>query len=174
MSKLSQQRPGCTVHLGPVLVPATHTSYSTSSQRSRVQFASMTWHRHLCLHAACPCLHLYQGTMSAKAACAEYPWHSCRPEDILQVGMYLLLTITCFGKGRVSVLPLWLMVMKPSSMSMLGVPYSPMVPSFTRWHSGASSCIHHQPSFAQQWRAYACSMDKAHLCDAQPGGQQKL
>jgi len=32
-------------------------------------------------------------------------------------------------------LPLWLMVMKPSSMSMLGVPYSPMVPSFTRWQS---------------------------------------
>ncbi len=48
---------------------------------------------------------------------------------------------TCLGKGRVSVRPLWLMVMKPSSMSMLGVPYSPIVPSFTRWHSGASSCI---------------------------------
>ena len=46
---------------------------------------------------------------------------------------------TCLGKGRVSVRPLWLMVMNPSSMSMLGVPYSPMVPSFTRWHSGASS-----------------------------------
>ena len=29
--------------------------------------------------------------------------------------------------------PLWVISMKPSSMSMLGVPYSPMVPSFTRW-----------------------------------------
>ena len=29
--------------------------------------------------------------------------------------------------------------MKPSSMSMLGVPYSPIVPSFTRWQSGTRS-----------------------------------
>ena len=36
--------------------------------------------------------------------------------------------------------PLWVMVMKPSSMSMLGVPYSPIVPSFTRWQSGLNSC----------------------------------
>jgi len=43
---------------------------------------------------------------------------------------------TCLGYGSVSVRPLWLMVMKPSSMSMLGVPYSPMVPSLTRWQSG--------------------------------------
>ena len=31
--------------------------------------------------------------------------------------------------------------MKPSSMSMFGVPYSPMVPSFTRWASGANASI---------------------------------
>lgn len=43
----------------------------------------------------------------------------------------------CLGYGSVSVRPLCVMVMYPSSMSMLGVPYSPMVPSFTRWQSGA-------------------------------------
>ena len=31
--------------------------------------------------------------------------------------------------------------MKPSSMSMFGVPYSPIVPSFTRWASGANASI---------------------------------
>ena len=29
--------------------------------------------------------------------------------------------------------------MNPSSMSMFGVPYSPIVPSLTRWQSGAWS-----------------------------------
>ena len=31
--------------------------------------------------------------------------------------------------------------MNPSSMSMFGVPYSPIVPSLTRWHSGTWSRI---------------------------------
>ena len=31
--------------------------------------------------------------------------------------------------------------MNPSSMSMFGVPYSPIVPSFTRWQSGTLSRI---------------------------------
>ena len=31
--------------------------------------------------------------------------------------------------------------MNPSSMSMLGVPYSPIVPSLTRWQSGTRSRI---------------------------------
>jgi hypothetical protein len=44
-----------------------------------------------------------------------------------------------FGKGSRSERPLCWMSMKPSSMSMFGVPYSPMVPSFTRWASGAKS-----------------------------------
>ena len=71
---------------------------------------------------------LGQNTPSACAeSCSCYDYHHH-------------IMLTCLGKGRVSVRPLWLMVMKPSSMSMLGVPYSPMVPSFTRWHSGASSC----------------------------------
>ena len=29
--------------------------------------------------------------------------------------------------------PLWVISMKPSSISMFGVPYSPIVPSLTRW-----------------------------------------
>ena len=33
--------------------------------------------------------------------------------------------------------------MNPSSMSMSGVPYSPIVPSFTRWASGVYSFIAH-------------------------------
>ena len=37
--------------------------------------------------------------------------------------------------------PLWSISMKPSSMSMLGVPYSPIVPSLTRWQSGTRSRI---------------------------------
>ena len=41
-----------------------------------------------------------------------------------------------FGNGSVSLRPLWWISMNPSSMSMLGVPYSPIVPSFTRWQSG--------------------------------------
>ena len=40
-----------------------------------------------------------------------------------------------------SVRPLWWISMNPSSMSMLGVPYSPIVPSFTRWQSGTRSRI---------------------------------
>ena len=35
------------------------------------------------------------------------------------------------GKGSVSLRPLCSISMKPSSMSMLGQPYSPIVPSFT-------------------------------------------
>ncbi len=35
--------------------------------------------------------------------------------------------------------PLCSIRMKPSSMSMLGVPYSPIVPSLTRWQSGTWS-----------------------------------
>ena len=31
--------------------------------------------------------------------------------------------------------------MNPSSMSMFGVPYSPIVPSLTRWQSGTRSRI---------------------------------
>ena len=45
----------------------------------------------------------------------------------------------CLGNGSRSVRPLWVMSMNPSSMSMFGVPYSPMVPSLTRWQSGAWS-----------------------------------
>ena len=37
--------------------------------------------------------------------------------------------------------PLCSIVMYPSSMSMLGVPYSPIVPSLMRWHSGAYSLM---------------------------------
>jgi hypothetical protein len=37
-----------------------------------------------------------------------------------------------FGMGRRSSRPLCRTLMNPSSMSMLGVPYSPIVPSFTR------------------------------------------
>ena len=40
-----------------------------------------------------------------------------------------------------SVRPLCVISMKPSSMSMFGVPYSPIVPSFTRWQSGTRSRI---------------------------------
>ena len=40
-----------------------------------------------------------------------------------------------------SLRPLWSISMKPSSMSMFGVPYSPIVPSFTRWQPGARSRI---------------------------------
>ena len=38
-------------------------------------------------------------------------------------------------RQRVAAALVWIS-MKPSSMSMLGVPYSPIVPSFTRWRSG--------------------------------------
>ena len=34
-------------------------------------------------------------------------------------------------------------------MSMLGVPYSPMVPSLTRWQSGLCSCHMQQLSSAE-------------------------
>ncbi len=65
------------------------------------------------------------------------------------------------GKGRVSLRPLWWMVMKPSSMSMSGVPYSPMVPSFTRWASGASSAMAKRtfrvPMTLFVWVNVACS-----------------
>ena len=37
--------------------------------------------------------------------------------------------------------PLWVISMNPSSMSMLGVPYSPMVPSLTRWIERLCSAI---------------------------------
>ena len=40
-----------------------------------------------------------------------------------------------------SLRPLCSISMNPSSMSMLGVPYSPIVPSFTRWQSGTRSRI---------------------------------
>ena len=40
-----------------------------------------------------------------------------------------------------SVRPLWWISMKPSSMSMFGVPYSPIVPSFTRCALGTWSRI---------------------------------
>ena len=46
-----------------------------------------------------------------------------------------------FGNGRVSVRPLCSISRKPSSMSMLGQPYSPIVPSLTRWQSGLFSTI---------------------------------
>ncbi len=65
------------------------------------------------------------------------------------------------GKGSVSVRPWWVISRKPSSMSMLGVPYSPMVPSFTRWASGASSCMAHStlsvPTTLLYWVNTACS-----------------
>ena len=40
-----------------------------------------------------------------------------------------------------SVRPLCAISMNPSSMSMFGVPYSPIVPSLTRWQSGTRSRI---------------------------------
>ena len=40
-----------------------------------------------------------------------------------------------------SLRPLCSISMNPSSMSMLGVPYSPIVPSLTRWQSGTRSRI---------------------------------
>ena len=46
-----------------------------------------------------------------------------------------------FGNGSTSRRPLCVISMKPSSMSMLGVPYSPIVPSLIRWASGAWSRI---------------------------------
>ena len=46
-------------------------------------------------------------------------------------------------------------------MSMFGVPYSPMVPSFTRWASGVISCIAQitfmQPSTLLRWVSHAWS-----------------
>ena len=48
-----------------------------------------------------------------------------------------------FGNGSTSVRPLCVISMKPSSMSMFGVPYSPIVPSLIRCASGAWSRIAH-------------------------------
>ena len=46
-------------------------------------------------------------------------------------------------------------------MSMLGVPYSPIVPSFTRCASGATSCIAKSrlsvPSTLLRWVSHAWS-----------------
>ncbi len=47
----------------------------------------------------------------------------------------------CRGNGTRSLRPLYSMSKNPSAMSMLGVPYSPMVPIFTRWASGQTSRI---------------------------------
>ncbi|RXH91426.1 hypothetical protein DVH24_020449, partial [Malus domestica] len=43
--------------------------------------------------------------------------------------------------GQRDILPLCVIAMKPSSMSIFGVPYSPIVPSITRWHSSQNSFI---------------------------------
>ena len=43
------------------------------------------------------------------------------------------------GNGSVSVRPRYSMVKKPSGMSTLGVPYSPIVPSLTRCASGQTA-----------------------------------
>ena len=48
-----------------------------------------------------------------------------------------------FGNGSRSVRPLWVISIQPSSMSMFGVPYSPIVPSLTRCASGVKSRIAH-------------------------------
>ncbi len=42
----------------------------------------------------------------------------------------------CLGNGSMSLRPLYSISKNPSGMSTLGVPYSPMVPSLSRWHSG--------------------------------------
>ena len=47
--------------------------------------------------------------------------------------------LVSFGKGTTSFRPLCSMVIYPSSMSILGVPYSPMVPSLMRWQFGRNS-----------------------------------
>ena len=52
------------------------------------------------------------------------------------------------GKGRTSRRPLCSISMKPSSMSMFGVPYSPIVPSLIRWAFGTWSRIA-QSSFSE-------------------------
>ena len=51
-----------------------------------------------------------------------------------QVGGVLLTieAVTMPGKGKVSVLPRYSMVKNPSGISILGVPYSPVVPSLTK------------------------------------------
>ena len=54
--------------------------------------------------------------------------------------------------------------MNPSSMSMLGVPYSPIVPSFTRWQSGTRSRIANSrlrvPITFVYWVSTAASRDR--------------
>ncbi len=45
------------------------------------------------------------------------------------------------GNGSRSFRPLYSISKNPSAMSMLGVPYSPMVPIFTRCASGHTSRI---------------------------------
>ena len=62
-----------------------------------------------------------------------------------------------------SVRPLWVISMNPSSMSMSGVPYSPIVPSLTRWQSGTRSRIANSrlsvPMTFVHWVSTAASRD---------------